>query len=183
MDAEELKAKLEEIHLSGYGWAVSCCHGDRAEAEDVLQTAYLKILEGKAVWREKSSFQTWFFAVIRKTALDHLRRAWVRKLFGLRQSEKREVEKHNLDERVQRLQEHELFRKILENLPRRQREVLHLVFYHELSLSQAAEVMNVSIGSARQHYERGKKRLKELLEEKKVYATKWSRRETTSIVP
>jgi RNA polymerase sigma factor (sigma-70 family) len=52
----------------------------------------------------------------------------------------------------------------LGQLPERQRETLHLVFYQDMSIAEAAEVMEISIGSARTHYERGKARLRSLLE-------------------
>ena len=51
----------------------------------------------------------------------------------------------------------------LSKLSGRQREVLHLVFYQDLTIAEAATVLGVTLGSARVHYERGKARLRELL--------------------
>ena len=51
----------------------------------------------------------------------------------------------------------------LETLSARQRDVLHLVFYQELTIAAAAEVLGISVGSARAHYERGKANLRRIL--------------------
>jgi RNA polymerase sigma-70 factor (ECF subfamily) len=45
---------------------------------------------------------------------------------------------------------------------------LHLAFYQQLSLSEAAEVMQITVGSARQHYERAKKRLRAILQTRRA---------------
>src|SRR5262249_51514808 len=80
MDTSELKGELERLHSASYGWALTCCRRDATEAEEVLQTVYLKILEGKARFRSESSLKTWLFAVIRKTAISEYRRSWLRSL-------------------------------------------------------------------------------------------------------
>ena len=43
--------------------------------------------------------------------------------------------------------------------------MLQLVYYHEMTIEQAAKVLNISLGSARTHYTRGKVNLARLLKE------------------
>ena len=66
--------------------------------------------------------------------------------------------------KIERDEQAARLRAALEKLPARQAEALHLVFYQDLALNEAAQVMRVSLGSVRQHYERGKARLRELLQ-------------------
>jgi RNA polymerase sigma-70 factor (ECF subfamily) len=185
METDELRAQLEQLHASSFGWALACCRRDHSDAEEVLQIAYLKVLEGKARFNGSASFKTWLFAVIRKTALDQRRKHFLRSLGLLRAAEDRSAG-HRVerpDESAYRSQMQAVFRRALARLPNRQREALQLVFYHDLSLQEAAVVMGVSIGSARTHYDRGKKRLRELLEEsEEFYESEWERKANRATV-
>jgi RNA polymerase sigma factor (sigma-70 family) len=158
LDDAGLRDALEAHHVESYGWALSCCRRRRDEAENVLQLVYVKVLGGKAVFDGKSSFKTWLFAVIRKTAAHEHRLELLRKL-RLSQIPKA------LDGKPPS-QQHGVeigLKEALGKLPARQREVLQLVFYHDLSIVEAAKVMGVGIGSARTHYERGKKQMRRRL--------------------
>jgi RNA polymerase sigma-70 factor (ECF subfamily) len=165
--SEELEATLARLHQDSFGWALSCCGWNEADAADVLQSAYLKIVSGKARFGAKSAFRTWLFGVIRQTAREHHRRA----ASHLERARRLKQEISATGEGVQRpddtLEQAETSQVLLEamrELPPRQREVLHLVFYQNLTIREAAEVMAVSLGSARVHYDRAKKRLRGLLE-------------------
>ena len=163
---DDLAAALEILHPDAFGWALHCCAGNVSRAEDVLQNAYLKLAEGRAVHSGRSSIKTWWFGVIRFTAKEEARRSKNRDTLILRlwngwaatpPDEPAPSRQMELDEESTRL------RAALGELPPRQAEVLHLVFYQDLSLSAAASVLGISLGSVRQHYDRGKSRLRALL--------------------
>jgi RNA polymerase sigma factor (sigma-70 family) len=167
MDESELRAQLEQFHPVSYGWALSCCASNPMEAEDILQTAYLKILDGRARFDGRAAFKTWLFAVIRHTAADERRRGWLRRLRldGYRQERADDVQPATRGTALEQTERTKLFHNVLAKLPRRQQEVLHLVFYQDMTVEEAAGIMGVSVGSARTHYERGKHRLGDWLQQ------------------
>jgi RNA polymerase sigma-70 factor (ECF subfamily) len=181
MDSSELKAEIERLHAASFGWAMSCCRHNHTEAEEVLQSVYLKILEGKARFAGECKLQTWLFSVIRKTAISERRKTLVRTLANIPNGF--QSGEADPDVELERSEMQQRFRLALENLPRRQRETLHLVFYQDLSLREAAQVMGVSIGSARRHYERGKQHLRQALDAEEVgYEVVWRRKENSGAV-
>jgi RNA polymerase sigma-70 factor (ECF subfamily) len=164
MEPAVLERCLEDLHADSFGWALACCRRDFDDAEDVLQIAYLKVVEGKAKFDGRSSFKTWLFSVIRRTALERFR--WKRtrqRLLSMFRFEP--AAEAPVDERIERSETAQQLLRALNVLPARQREVLELVFYHDLSIEQSARTLGISLGSARVHYDRGKKRLLRLLSE------------------
>jgi RNA polymerase sigma-70 factor (ECF subfamily) len=162
----DLEDELARHHRAAYGWALACCQWDRSAAEDVLQTAYLKIVDRRAQFAGRSEFRTFLFGVIRQTAREERRRRAIRAVFPLslldHEPAAASVPHTGLadivnDERSQQLVE------ALKQLPPRQRDVLHLVFYQDLTIAAAAGVLGVSLGTARVHYERGKAQLRRIL--------------------
>lgn len=155
MNPSGLENELEALHSASFGWALACCEWRKHDAEEVLQTVYLKVFDGTVKFEERSSLKTWLFGLIRITAKEQ-RRRFLRERAALERfaAEPRPATYSKSDWDLQSL---------LKTLPRRQREVLHLVFYQGMTLEEAATVMEISIGTARTHYERGKHKLRGML--------------------
>lgn len=135
----------------------------------MLQASYLKVLEGRARFEERSSFKTFLFGVIRRTAAEQRRRRvlqmlwlerWGRAKNATQPADAARAEEESGD-LVQGLNA------ALALLPRRQREVMKLRLQHEMTIEEAASALSISIGSARVHYTRAKERLRRLLDEER----------------
>lgn len=152
--------ELRQLHAELYSWATSCCRGNREHALEVLQMTYLAVVDGSARFQGEASLRTFLFAVIRNAAKSLRRRQWLRLQFDTRWAEDVPTvatppDGHPCEsQRVQAA---------LRALSERQRQVLELVYYRELTIEQAAMVMGIGLGSARTHYARGKEALRRRL--------------------
>lgn len=163
MTSHELRAELSALHEAAWAWSLMCCRGDRPRAEDVLQSAYVKALEGIGGYRADSTVKTWLFGIIRYTALSdwrvRLRRVELLERWFQEEQEIAQAPRAGVVESLLRGEQHAQLKEALAALSQRQREILTLVFYHELSIEEAAQVMGLPVGTARTHYARGKKQL------------------------
>ena len=160
MDRRELERELERLHAESWGWALACTGRDHATAEDALQTAYLRIVSGRVEFGGRSTFKSWLFGVIRFTAMEELRRVgrW-RAADSDSDVSLTPDPAPSADVTTELAERNAALVAAMANLSSRQREVLQLVFYHGMTIEEAAGVMSVSVGSARTHYDRGKKAL------------------------
>ncbi len=158
MNQSQLETLLRQHHREAYLWARQCCGFDGEMAKDVVQMVFLKVLEGKAKLNDDRNAKTWLFSIIRFSAIDELRKS------GKWSSIENEAEMVFEDTEIDETN----YEALVKRLPKMQQEVMLMVFYHDMTLEQAAEVLQLHIGTVRTHYDRGKKRLKGWIEKIRI---------------
>ena len=158
---------LRLLHPDLLQWAVFCADFDHELAKDILQLAYLKVLDGRAVFNQQSALKTWLFSVIRLTAMESMRKKPVVLEHWDNEALDNicDVENVNINEFSHETYTRQSIATALRDLSFSQREIIYLAFYKDLSLAEIAQITNVSIGSIRTLYHRAKVRLKVLLTE------------------
>jgi RNA polymerase sigma factor (sigma-70 family) len=169
VDAHALVAMLEAEHAKSFAWALACCAYDRSDAEDVVQQAYLRILDGRATFAGRSAPRTWLFGVIWRCAREQRRRATVRRvLSGRVLVELLSRAPEPVIDQLGSARDGLTIRRALRALSPNQREVIELVAYHDLTIEQAGRVLGMTASTARTHYERAKRRLAAIIPTEKT---------------
>lgn len=127
---------------------------NREMAEDILQEAFLKIIttlkSGK--YNEEGKFIQWAMRISRNLVIDHFRKS--KKMPMVTDSEGNDVFGYinipspNQEDMMVRSEKEQKVRRLIEELPAEQREVLVLRHYAELSFKEISDLTNVSINTA-----------------------------------
>jgi RNA polymerase sigma-70 factor, ECF subfamily len=158
-DPQAFEELVEETHRRVFTLAYRLV-GDRHEAEDVAQDAYLKVYRSIRGFRGDASFDTWLYRIVSNTAITHLRR---RGRFGDLAKEADEIvqlpESGAAVDPVDRDEVH----RALAALPVAQRSVLMLKDVYGFSCAEIGEQMGLSEGAVKVRLHRARKRLKDLV--------------------
>jgi RNA polymerase sigma-70 factor (ECF subfamily) len=151
-----------------YGWALGFTDrmlGTRHEAEDLVQTAFLRVWQGAARWAPNAKFSTWLYRVLYNLCIDHLRtrRATASEPLQGESVEAFADDAPDSEERVSGLQRGARVRAALDRLPVRQRAALVLCYYEERSQVEAAALLGVSEGALESLLSRGRATLRKWL--------------------
>lgn len=139
---------------------------DDATAEEILQDAWLRIVQALPGLRRPSRLVPWIFRIARHAAIDRLRAGYARReslgepadldLEALEDdADASHVGLSDLPEEIDRLQ-----RQLLE-LPLIEREVLTLFYLRELNLREVADVLEIPTGTVKSRLHRARKMLRE----------------------
>jgi len=131
------------------------------DARDIAQRTFVRVLERLDSFRSESKFRTWLYRIAVNLALDHER--------GERHAQSTPIEDdvaftNSLG--TEKLVAAELWRKVsarLAELPPRQRLVVELRVFHDLSFEEIGAIVDSTDDAAKTSYHLGVKRLRSIL--------------------
>jgi len=133
---------------------------EHALAEEVLQDVMYAAWTGAAQFRGESKVLTWLLTIAHNRAINARRRR-TPPIVPLH-DDIRDTDTGPF-EQVMRGSERLVVRETLNRLPAHHREVLVLVFYHQLTESEVAEVLGIAVGTVKSRLHRAKEELRRVL--------------------
>ena len=134
-----------------------------AEAEDLVQDTYVKAFRNRRQFRPGTNLRAWLFAVMHGVFINGTRRRRpAESLDALEDSAPERADDGASAETSIAVRE---LREALLRLPDEQRQVVLLVGLEQFSYAEAADVLEVPIGTVMSRLARGRERLRQLLEE------------------
>jgi RNA polymerase sigma-70 factor (ECF subfamily) len=162
-DDAALGSLVRRHHEAAFRVAVSLVNDDDL-AQDVVQDAFMKAFRALAGFRGDSSFRTWLLTITANEARGALRRRGRRKETAIEDAGEVASEEMGPAGAAIVAQEAGRARKMLEQLPEKQRMSVSLRIEEGLSFKEIGEVIGSSEGAARVNYFHGIRRLRELME-------------------
>ena len=142
--------------------------GDRANAQDVSQEAFLSIWRSKMRYQpDRGSVRTWVLGIVHHRAIDALRRNLVhdRRRGSAEGIEERFEAKERTEVEVSRREDARSVRAALETLPGEQSKVIELAYFGGFSHSKIAEMLDTPIGTIKGRMRLGLDKLRRELAE------------------
>lgn len=124
---------------------------DTASCEDVVQEAFIRVHAARSRVRDPEKV----LAYLRQTVVNLSRSTLRRRLVGMRLAPKPMPDMASAEEGAYELLEKDALLQALKGIQRRQREVLVLRYFSDLTEAQVAQALGISVGSVKAYGSRG----------------------------
>jgi RNA polymerase sigma-70 factor (sigma-E family) len=157
----DLLTETYQTHYSSLLRLAALLLDDLSSCEDVVQEAFIRVHTARARVREPEKL----LAYLRQTVVNLSRSTLRRRLIGLKLLPKPLPDAASAEEGAYDALERDALIQALRGLQRRQREVLVLRYFADLTEAQVAAALGVSIGSVKAYGSRGIEALRARMEE------------------
>lgn len=157
---EEHQIIVDQIpHLRRYGRALL---GDKTLADDLVQECLTRAMDRLHLWRPGSNMRVWLMAIMHNLHINEAKRRSARpdqiSLAGAHENLRSQAPGQDAPLLLRDMNE------ALNKLPDDQRHVILLVGLEGLEYAEAADVLDIPIGTVMSRLGRGRKNLRELLD-------------------
>jgi RNA polymerase sigma-70 factor (ECF subfamily) len=142
-DERAFRALAPRYAVRAAGLARRIC-GNAADAEDIVQEAFLRVWISAPRWRPEAAFRTWFYRIVFNLALNKKRRAPFAPLEAAGDPADPAL---RADAALMRAEETRRVAGAIAALPARQRSAIALTYDDELSNAEAAQVLGTSVSA------------------------------------
>jgi RNA polymerase sigma-70 factor (sigma-E family) len=160
-DADRIVTELYIAHYAGFVRLATLLLRDQAVAEEVVQDAFVALHRR---WRKLRDPQA-AVAYLRTSVVHNTRSIQRRRAVASRHPDDRPLDVPSAEHGAMRAVAGDAVIEALRSLPTRQREVLVLRYYADLSEADIADAMNISRGAVKSHTSRGMTALRSRLEQ------------------
>src|SRR6202521_40918 len=160
-DKLAMKVLFARHHVRVYRFVLRLVRNE-ALAEDVISEVFLDVWRQAGKFERRSAVSTWLMAIARFKALSALRRRVDQEL----DEETAEAVKDHADDpevTLQKKDKSEILRECLSALSVEQREIIDLVYYHEMSVEDVAQIVGIPENTVKTRMFYARKKLGELL--------------------
>jgi RNA polymerase sigma-70 factor (ECF subfamily) len=160
-DRLAMKVLFARHHVRVYRFVLRLVRNE-ALAEDVISEVFLDVWRQAGKFEKRSAVSTWLMAIARFKALSALRRRVDQEL----DEETAEAVEDRADDPevvLQKKDKSEILRECLNSLSVEQREIIDLVYYHEMSVEDVAQVVGIPENTVKTRMFYARKKLGELL--------------------
>ena len=137
--------------------------GDDATADDVVQNVWVRVVRSLGRLRDPIKLRAWMYRIARAAVNDRLRRQYRRRETAAVDGSVA-ADPPADDPSIDRWVESEATADAIRRLHPRDREVLVLFYFHDLSVGEVAEACGVREGTVKSRLARARGRIKPLLE-------------------
>jgi RNA polymerase sigma-70 factor (ECF subfamily) len=145
--------------------------GNRQEAEDIAQEAFIRAYVNINTFNQDLKFSTWLFRIatnlcidrMRKKKPDHYLDAEVKGTEGLTMYSQIPSNTPLPEEELESLELHETVQKEILKLPDKYRSAIILKYMEELSLNEISEILDLPLGTVKTRIHRGREALRQQL--------------------
>jgi RNA polymerase sigma-70 factor (ECF subfamily) len=160
-DRLAMQVLFARYHVRVYRFVLRLVRNE-ASAEDLISEVFLDVWRQADRFEGRSAVSTWLLAIARFKALSSIRRRPDEEL-DEEAAAAIEDTSDTPEVSLQKKDKSGLLRKCLEQLSREHREVIDLVYYHEKSIEEVAEIVGIPEATVKTRMFYARKKLSELL--------------------